>query len=250
MSIKGVIVAGGEGKRFRPLTYYIQKCMIPVGDAEKPILEYIVRLLQFHRIDDHVLLVGYKNKQIVNYFGDGKRFGVKINYVIDPPDLKGSAAALLNAYKQGTIGKDDILVIYYGDILSNIDLSEMLKQHRESNAEVTVALARRFNISVGVADVEEKRIRTFVEKPDLKKPVSIGILVFNGSVLEIMGKLQSQRGAKSFDIMGDVVSVMVQQGYNVGAYITDADWVDIGSIERYEKLEGDTLSKMLGYLYE
>lgn len=250
MPIKGVIVAGGEGKRFRPLTYYIQKCMIPVGDAEKPILEYIVRLLQFHRVDDHVLLVGYKHKQIVNYFGDGKRFSVKMNYVMDPPDQKGSAAALLNAYKQGAIGKDDTLVVYYGDILSNIDLTEMLKQHRESSAEITVALARRFNVSVGVADVEGKRIKAFVEKPDLEKPVSIGILVFKGSVLEIMEKMQSQRGAKSFDIMGDVVSVMVQQGYNVGAYITDAEWMDIGSIERYEKLEGDTLSRMLGYLYE
>jgi mannose-1-phosphate guanylyltransferase len=250
MPIKGVIVAGGEGKRFRPLTYYIQKCMIPVGDAEKPILEYIVRLLHFHHVDHHVLLVGYKHKQIVNYFGDGKRFDVKMNYIMDPPDQKGSAAALLNAYKQGTIGLEDTLVIYYGDILSNIDLSEMLKQHQESNAEVTVALARRFNISVGVADVEEKRIKAFVEKPDLEKPVSIGILVFNGSVLEIMEKMQSKHGAKSYDIMGDVVSIMVQQGHNVGAYITDAEWMDIGSIERYEKLEGDTLSKMLGYLYK
>ncbi len=248
--IKAVIVAGGEGKRFRPLTYYIQKCMIPVGDAEKPILEYIVRLLQYHRIDEHVLLVGYKHKQIVNYFGDGKKFGVNMNYIMDPPDQRGSAAALLNSYKHGAISKDDTLVIYYGDILSNINLSEMIKQHQETNAVVTVALARRFNISVGVADVEGKRIRSFVEKPDLEKPVSIGILVFNGSVLEDMEKLQSQRGAKSFDIMGDVVSVMVKQGYNIGAYITDADWMDIGSIERYEKLEGDTLSKMLGYLYK
>jgi NDP-sugar pyrophosphorylase family protein len=65
-----------------------------------------------------------------------------------------------------------------------------------------------------------------------------------------MEKMQSKHGAKSYDIMGDVVSIMVQQGHNVGAYITDAEWMDIGSIERYEKLEGDTLSKMLGYLYK
>ncbi|MBD3204761.1 hypothetical protein GF319_00285, partial [Candidatus Bathyarchaeota archaeon] len=64
MSVKGVIMAGGMGTRFRPLTNYFQKCMIPIGDMEKPILEYIVKLYRYHDIRDLILLVGYKYLQI------------------------------------------------------------------------------------------------------------------------------------------------------------------------------------------
>ena len=78
MNIKGVVLAGGQGTRFRPLTYYIQKCMIPVGKKEKPVLDYIIRLFSHHNIPNIVLLVGYKHQQIQNYFNDGRRFGVKL----------------------------------------------------------------------------------------------------------------------------------------------------------------------------
>jgi mannose-1-phosphate guanylyltransferase len=250
LSVKGVIVAGGEGKRFRPLTYYIQKCMIPVGDHEKPILEYIIRLLHHHHVDEHILLTGYKHQQILNYFGEGERFDVKIRYILDPPDFKGSASALLNAWREGAFTEKDTLLIYYGDIVSNVNLGEMLRQHKESGAAATLALAKTFSVSVGVADVDKKgMITSFVEKPDLEKPVTIGILIFDGSVLKVMQSLVEGGGLKSFDIMGDVVSYLVKKGYKVGAYLTDADWYDIGSIERYEKLDGEKMSEAFGYLF-
>jgi len=249
MTVKGVIVAGGEGKRFRPLTFYIQKCMIPVGDMEKPILEYIVRLLQYHKIDEQVLLVGYRHQQIMNYFDHGERFKVKMKYVMDPPDEKGSAAALLNAYRKNVICDNDTLLIYYGDILSNIDLTEMLIQHRKTNAEVTIALAKKFNVNVGVADLDGSRITKFVEKPDIEKPASIGILAIEGTVLGILEEMKKQSNKESFDIMGDVISIMVKRRRNIYGYLTDAQWMDIGSVEKYEKLEENTLREMLGFLF-
>ena len=78
MAVKGIIMAGGLGTRFRPLTNYLQKCMIPIGDEEKPILEYIIRLFKYHDIRDLVLLVGYRYLQIENYFDQGERFSVKL----------------------------------------------------------------------------------------------------------------------------------------------------------------------------
>ncbi|MFQ6054138.1 MAG: sugar phosphate nucleotidyltransferase, partial [Candidatus Bathyarchaeia archaeon] len=117
--LKGVILAGGQGTRFRPLTYYFQKCMIPVGVEQKPVLEYIIRLFRFHEIRDVVLLVGYKHRQIRNYFDDGARFGVNLQYVVDRPEFKGSANALLNAYHLGAISEEDCVIAYYGDIISN-----------------------------------------------------------------------------------------------------------------------------------
>lgn len=98
-NVKGIILAGGQGKRFRPLTYYFQKCMIPVGEEQKPVLEYIIRLFTHHNIKDLVVLVGYKNQQVKNYFNNGSRFGANIKYVLDDPEYKGNAGAIVNAYR-------------------------------------------------------------------------------------------------------------------------------------------------------
>jgi mannose-1-phosphate guanylyltransferase len=247
--LKGVVLAGGEGKRFRPLTYYFQKCMIPVGEEQRPILEYTVRLLGHHGVSDLVLLVGYRYQQVVNYFDGGERFGVRMEYVLDDPELKGSANAILNAYRRGAISRDDTLVIYYGDIISSIDLGMMLAKHRETGAVATIALASGFNVSVGTAELDGDRIVKFVEKPDLNKPVSIGVLILEGSVLDEMERLNGAGQFKSFDLMGDVVSYLVEKGFKLGAYVTDAFWYDVGSLERYERLDNEVLAEAMGFLF-
>ncbi len=248
MSLKGVVLAGGEGTRFRPLTYYFQKCMIPVGEEQKPILDYIIRLLRYHGIKKTVLLVGYKHQQIENYFDHGERFGVEMTYVLDDPGLKGSANAILNAYHKGAITDEDTLVIYYGDIISSLDIGAMVNHHKSKNAETTLALARRYNISVGKAELDGTRVTKFIEKPDLMQPISIGILTLSGSVLKEMTMLQQQGPFRSFDLMGDVISYLVQKGRRVEAYLTDAFWYDVGSIERYERLSPEKLSEVMGFL--
>jgi mannose-1-phosphate guanylyltransferase len=248
MSVKGVIMAGGLGTRFRPLTDYFQKCMIPIGDQQKPILEFIVRLYGYHSINDLVLLVGYKHQQIENYFDHGERFKVKMEYVLDDPKLKGSANALLNAYRQRALRKSDTILVYYGDIVSNINLQEMLRFHREKGALVTVALAPNFMVNVGVADMDDHWIKKFKEKPILPSAVSIGILIMDGSVLEEMEMLHRQGDFESFDIMGDVVQYLVEKGGKVAGYITNAYWYDVGSIERYERVSNKRITEELGFL--
>jgi len=240
-------LAGGQGTRFRPLTYYIQKCMIPVGEDEKPVLDYIVRLFAHHEISDLVLLVGYKHQQIQNYFNDGGRFGVKLRYVLDEPGYKGSAGAIVNAYRQGIINSDDHLIVYYGDILSDFDLKKMVSQHIESGAAATVALARGFRIRVGTADTENGFIKGFHEKPEIDDPVSVGILVISGSVVKEMSEMHKGEDDGSFDMMGDVVPYLIEKGKPVGAYVSKAFWYDLGSLERYERFEQERLSRMLKY---
>ena len=245
--VRGVILAGGQGTRFRPLTYYLQKCMIPVGEDEKPVLDYIVRLFAHHEISDIVLLVGYKHQQIQNYFNDGGRFGVKLHYVIDEPGYKGSAGAIVNAYRRGIISSDDHLVVYYGDILSDFDLKKMVSQHIESGAAATVALAHGFRIRVGTADIENGLIKRFHEKPEIDDPVSVGMLVISGSVVKEMSEMHKGESEGSFDMMGDVVPYLIEQGKPVGAYVSNAFWYDLGSLERYEQFEKDQLDRMLKY---
>ena len=250
MSVKGVIMAGGLGTRFRPLTEYFQKCMIPIGEQQKPIMEYIVRLYGYHDIRDLALLVGYKHQQIENYFDRGERFSVKMSYVLDDPKLKGSANALLNAYRQKAVGRKDTLIVYYGDIVSNINLQEMLRFHRDQGAVATIALAPSFVVNVGVAEMEGPWIRRFKEKPMLPSAISIGILILEGSVLEEMEELHRQGGFESFDLMGDVVQYLVEKSDKVAGYVTDAYWYDVGSIERYERLSNNRITEELGFLLQ
>ena len=84
LSIKAAVLCGGEGKRLSPLTNYFQKTMIPIGSRRKPLLEYVVRLLVFHKIPDITMLTGYRAEEIENYFDDESRFGARMNYSRNP----------------------------------------------------------------------------------------------------------------------------------------------------------------------
>lgn len=248
VAVKGIVMAGGMGTRFRPLTNYIQKCMIPIGAQEKPILEYIIKLYKHHDIKDLVLLVGYRYLQIENYFNNGDRFGVDIKYIQDKPGWKGSANAILNAYNEGAISKEDTIVVYYGDIVSNINLTMLLTQHKDTGAKATVALSTGFNVAVGTAEIDGDWVKGFQEKPRLETPVSIGILVLEGSVIGDMERLHGEGKFQSYDLMGDVVQQLVNDGDKVAAFLTDAFWYDVGSIEKYDKLSNERLSEELGFL--
>jgi mannose-1-phosphate guanylyltransferase len=246
--LKGVILAGGQGTRFRPLTYYFQKSMIPVGEEQRPVLEYIIRLFTYHEIYDLILLVGYKYQQVKNYFNDGSRFGVNLQYVLDKPEFKGSANAIVNAYRQRAISKDDCLIVYYGDILSDFDLSRMVSEHLDSEAAATVALAHGFKVRVGTAEIKDGFITRFNEKPELEHPVSVGILVLSGMVLEEMDSIYKEDRRKNFDLMGDVIPHLIEKDLKVRAYVSEAFWYDLGSLERYEKFETDGLDGKLSFL--
>ena len=248
--MKGVVFCGGRGVRLRPLTYYFQKVMIPVGSDQRPLLECVIRLLKYHKVYDIVLMVNYKASQIVNYFGEGSRFGVDIGYVYDRPGMGGTGGALLNAFSSGVIGGGETLLIYYGDILSNIDLSELLGQHADTGAVASVALSTNFPLRVGVAEViEDGRILRFVEKPKLEKPVSIGVLSLDGErALKYLKRLAKSR--EELDIMADLIPHMIGAGEPVHAYMTRAFWYDVGTTERYEKLDNAFVDEKLKYLFE
>ena len=247
-NVKGVILCGGEGVRLRPLTYYFQKGMIPIGSGQKPLLEYIIRLLRRHGITDMCLLVGYKAEQIHNYFDEGSRFGVRFTYVYDRRGFGGTGGAVLNAYKQGLIRNgDETLLIYYGDILSNIDLGEMLKQHHESGAVATVAIVKGYRVPVGVVDLRDGRVERLVEKPILDISVGIGILALKGNALKSLEQLHQQ--GREMDLMRHLLPRLIEDGEPVHAYVTEAFWYDVGSTERYEKLSDDAIEEHLGYLF-
>lgn len=245
--VKGVVLAGGQGKRLRPLTYYFQKCMIPVGYQQKPLLEYVVRLLEKHAVTHLTLLVGYKHEQIVNYFNSGERFGVKIQYVHDEDGVKGTGASLLNAYAKGAIGDGDTLLIYYGDIISAVDLSEMLAKHFEADATATLALSQGYQVRVGVAELAANRVTGWREKPHLGIHAGIGILVLSAAAIPELVTLQ--KSVSELDLMSHLIPHLIAKKAVVQAYPTSAFWYDVGSAERYEKLDNGFVEENLHGLF-
>ena len=247
MKVKGVILCGGPGKRLRPITYYFQKSMIPIGKRQKPLLEYIVRLFKYHGIEELTLLVGYKSEQIVNYFDDGDRFGLKISYVKDDENFKGTGGALMNAYDKKFIGEDDRIIIYYGDIISDLDLRDMLNYHESHDASATIALSKNFTIKVGLAELgPDGKLIGFIEKPKLDKPVSTGILVLEGRELKSLREIMVK--GKEMDLMRDAIPHLISLGKPVFGYLTEAFWYDVGSAEAYEKLDFNLVEEKLSHI--
>ena len=240
--IVGVILSGGEGRRLRPLTYYFQKCMIPVGTKQKPLLEYIIHHHRKHNLRKLKMLVGYKHEQIMNYFGDGNRFGVNIEYYLDDPNLQGSAGSLLNAYQKGAFEDVEIILIYYGDILSTIDLTKMLSQHRENKPYATLAVIKGYKVPVGVAKVHDKKVLEWAEKPEIDILAGIGVLAIEPDSLDILEKLFEN--TSSLDIMGGFVPELLRRKHLVMAYETNEFWYDVGSTEKYEKIDNGLVDEL------
>ena len=248
-NVKALVLCGGPGTRLRPITYYFTKALIPIGLKQKPLLEYVVRLLKFHSVHDVAFLVDYKAEQIVNYFDDGSRFGVKLSYVRDVPELKGTAGSVFNAFKQGFISAKDTLLVYYGDIITTMNLKKLLDFHRRKKAVATVALASGFTVRVGLADLDKDgKLSGFEEKPKLEKPVSIGIMILEGEALGNIEELFPKK--RGVDLMRDLVPHLVQSGKPVYGYLSDAFWYDVGSTEAYEKLDHQFVEKSLAFLFK
>ena len=246
MIVRGAILCGGEGKRLSPLTNYFQKTMVPIGPRRKPLLEYVVRLLVYHKITNITMLTGYRAEEIENYFDDGTRFGARINYSKDPAHASGSAGALANAISRGKIKKNEEVVIYYGDILSDINLTEMLKRHRTSKAGATLVLSKGYTLPVGVAEVTNGKVESLIEKPKYDLNITMGNMVLGKSAIAVLTRMV-KKGAQ-VDLMRNFVPELLRSKTNVGAYYVKTFWYDVGTVDKYLGLDDKTIEKHLGFL--
>jgi mannose-1-phosphate guanylyltransferase len=244
--VKAAILCGGEGKRLRPLTQFFQKTMIPVGPKMRPLLEFVVRLMVYHGVPDLVLLTGYKADEIERYFGDGARFGARISYSRDTDEVGGSAHALMHAIADGSLEKFDQLMVYYGDVLSALDVGAVLTKHTSSGADMTLVLSKNYSVPVGVAQVKGDRVVGLREKPNLGLDVTMGCLAMSNSCVKILRQVTGRR--QRSDIMADLVPKVIERGMRVAPFYLDSFWYDIGSTEAYERLDDATIGKNVGFL--
>lgn len=245
MVTKAAVLCGGEGTRLRPLTNYFQKTMIPVGPKRKPLLEYIVRLMAYNGVTEVVLLTGYRSEEIEKYFGEGIDFGVKISYSKDADDVKGSAQSLASAIERGRLGEFDELVVYYGDVLSALNVRELVAKHRAEHSALTLVLTTHYRVPVGVAHVEGGRVTAFTEKPTLPLNATIGCLVLSEETLPALREVVKDGGS---DIMTHFIPRVIERGMKVIPFFLDGFWQDIGTIEAYEKLDARVVEENLKFL--
>src|SRR3954452_18970491 len=131
--MKAVIMAGGEGSRLRPLTSNQQKAMMPL--ANRPMMEHIISLLREHGFDDLVVTVAFMANNVRTYFGNGSEFGVRIQYATEETPL-GTAGSVRNAMDE----LDERFLVIAGDVVTDIDLSAIVKFHEEKGALATIGL--------------------------------------------------------------------------------------------------------------
>jgi mannose-1-phosphate guanylyltransferase / phosphomannomutase len=234
--LKAVVMAGGEGTRLRPMTANQPKPMLPV--VNRPIMEHVLRLLRRHGFNETVVTVQFLASMVRNYFGDGEDFGMSLQYATEETPL-GTAGSVKNA--QDALRDEPFLVIS-GDALTDIDLSELVRFHKDNNALVTVGLTRVPDpLEFGIIIVgEDGRIQRFLEKPTwgqvFSDTVNTGIYVMEP---EVLAEVPAGEPA---DWSGEIFPRLLERGAPLYGWVADGYWEDVGTHESYLKAQADVLA--------
>ena len=221
--MKAVILAVGLGTRLRPLTNNKPKPMLPVG--EKPILEHLVNWAKNNGIKSIVLCVSYLRKSIEDYFQDGKKFGIKIEYAVSSKQL-----ATAGQLKTAEEFIDDDFVCLYGDSIFNFSLRNMIKEHSSKNAFITMSLNEyKTNLQYGVIETSKNgRVLSWNEKPEIKANINMGCYIMNPKVFSLIPKNKSCG-------MDDLIKKAMKKKEIVNSFITKNGFTDIGNKESYKQ---------------
>jgi NDP-sugar pyrophosphorylase family protein len=233
--MKAILLAGGKGTRLRPLTIHTPKPIVPIFN--RPFLSYQIDLVkQVPDIDEVILSLNYQPRRIEEVFSDGKDAGVRISYVVEPAPL-GTGGAI--KYAAGSTKES--VVVFNGDVLTQIDLAAVIALHRERRARATIVLTPVDNPSAyGLVETDAAHnIQRFLEKP---KPEEITTNRINAGIYILE--------PDTFDRIPDGVPYSIERGYfpsliergeTFVAYMYDGYWIDIGTPEKYTQVHRDIM---------
>lgn len=216
--MKAVILAAGEGLRCRPLTLTRSKVMIPV--ANKPLIEHIIKALSENGIKDIILVVRYKKERIMNHFGNGIDFGVKISYVFQDAQL-GTAHAV-NKVKEHI---DDDFIVLNGDNLIDAGTISDLLAGKDGEATL-LAIEREETSGYGIVIPENRRVKKIMEKPKevISHLINAGIYVFSPDIFEEIDQTPlSETGEYAIT---DTIQQMIEKGKRVSFVESKSMWLD------------------------
>lgn len=223
--MKALILCGGKGTRLRPLTYEIPKSLIPIRG--KPVTEHLLDLLKKYKIEEAILAIGHMKDKIKEYFENGENQKIKINYVEEDTPL-GTAGPI----KLAKNILNETFIASNGDELKDINIDDMLKQHKKTKALVTIALTPREDPSIyGVAKLQGNKILEFIEKPKKEEApsnfINSGFYIIEPEVIDIIGE--------GFQMLEkDIFPKIASMGRLYG-YKFKGQWFDTGTWQRYEE---------------
>ena len=218
---KIVIMAGGKGMRLRPLTENVPKPMLKVGN--KPILQIILEKFKKSGFDDFILCVNYKSKLIKDHFGDGKHFGVNIEYINEKKRM-GTAGAL-SLFKKKPL---EPFFVVNGDLLTNLDYEKMLDFHNDHRSIATMCVAE-YNIESPYGEVilNNENITSIEEKPTHKVFVNAGIYILDPKCIDLI--------PKQFYDMPSLFKKLITKKNKIISFPLGEYWLDIGRLNDFKK---------------
>jgi len=222
-----IILAGGVGERLRPLTNETPKPLLPIKG--KPIIEHAINNFRKYGIKHIILSIGYRAEKIKDYFGDGNKFGVKIDYCIEKEPL-GTGGAIKEASKN----IKETFIAINGDNLSDFNWLEIEKSHRKNKAKITLALYPVEDVTHwGIVELNGEKIVRFIEKPKKEEAPSnlnnAGGYVIEPEALKILPEGKSS-------IERDCFEKLAKEGV-IYAYIHKGQWCPTDTLEKYNKAE-------------
>lgn len=233
--MKAVILAGGKGTRLAPYTKILPKPLMPIDDM--PILEVLLRQMKRAGVDEAILTVGHLAHLLETFFQDGGQWGLKISYSYEPCPL-GTAGpiALVD-------GLNDTFLVTNGDVLTTLDLRALIEFHKEHHSAATIAVHKRqVRIDLGVIQWDGGyQLKGYIEKPTYDYVVSMGIYVFEPSVIKYIPRQQ-------YLDFPDLVLKMIAAGEKVIGFPYDGYWKDLGRPDDYEQAAQDFCSMRSQFL--
>jgi mannose-1-phosphate guanylyltransferase len=233
--MKAILLAGGKGTRLRPLTLHTPKPIVPIFN--RPFLHYQLDLLkQVPEIDEAILSLNYQPRRVEEVFGDGTDLGLRVRYVVEPQPL-GTAGAV--KYAEQYI--DDSVVVFNGDVLTQIDLAAVIALHRARKARATIVLTPVENpAAYGLVETDpDGRVRRFVEKPSPDQitcdTINAGIYVLEPETFDRIPK------DTNWSIERSYFPSLVERGETFVAYIYRGYWIDIGTPAKYLQVHRDIM---------
>ena len=221
--MKAIILAGGLGTRLQPYTFFIPKPMLPLGN--KPLLEHIIEWLKNddNNIDHIIICVSYLHRTIEDYFEDGSRLGIKIEYARSDRPL-ATAGQLLTAKKY----IDDTFVCVYGDSIYEFSLREMIREHDKLDAFISMALlSYKTRLKYGFIDINgNNKVTTWNEKPEIKGLINIGCYVMEPEFIDLIPSSNAYG-------MDDAVRKALDMKKLVNGFKIESGFIDIGDKKSY-----------------
>ena len=234
--MQALILAGGKGTRLRPLTVYMPKPIVPI--CNRPFLLYQIDTLRRAGVTDITLSLSYQPEKIEQQLGDGTNFGVKLKYMVEPQPM-GTAGA----YKFAEDLIREPTVVFNGDILTDLDLKTVIRQHKERKAAATIVLTPVEDASAyGVVETKDDgRVRQFLEKPKPEqttcKNINAGTYILEPQVLDFIPKGENH----SFEY--GLFPKLLENGEAFFAHVPHRTyWIDIGTPARYLRAHQDLLA--------